>query len=169
MPSLALFKIRRPDGRSNQQVVIDEVGDAEPGKLFTFDDIKGILDHIGNEFDRRRIGGVVRQANLRLLKEFKRELISVRDLGYKVAEAREHVRLASARERSADRQIARGLRTLQHVRFEELTENERTMHVGHLMITQGLHSNMRALVDRQSKQDAMLSELVKRVETLEIN
>ena len=162
------FKIKRMDGRSNQQVIIDLCKDKPAGHVLTFDALKAALDTPGSAFTRQRIGGCVRAANVRLLKEEKRELTSVRDVGYKIAAAHEHTMLAAVRERSADRQIRRGLQTLRNVRLEEMSEAQRQFHIGHLAITAGIYTNMRALASRQKETDDLVRSLVRKVDALQV-
>ena len=145
-----MFEISRPDGRSNQQVIIDLVRDALPGTLFTYKQLAEQLESgTPQTFNRDRIGAIVRNANGRLSNGHKRELAAVRGEGYRLALAREQSRLASARERKGAKQYQLGLRTLKNVRLDEMTENERNAHIGHLMITSALFAQIQAIRERE--------------------
>lgn len=162
-----MFEISRPDGRSNQQVVVDHVHDKMPGTLFSFSELCDLLERdTQQQFTSARIGAVVRHANGRLLKEHKRELSSVRGEGYRLALAREHRGLATTRERKADRQIALGLRTLQNVRLDEMTENERQAHLGHLMVTSGLASQIQLIREREEARDEAIASIQTKIQEL---
>jgi hypothetical protein len=136
------FQITRPDGRSNSQVVIDHVRDGEPGRVYTYDELGAALaegtDHI---YSVDAVRAAVTASCARLLKEHQRALHNVRLVGYRLAYAKDHMGLALIRKRRADVQIKRGLQTLRHVRWDEMDENTRRAHEGHLMITESLVAN----------------------------
>jgi hypothetical protein len=146
-----LFAITRKDGRSNSQVVVDYVRDSEPGRLFTYDELAAALS-VGSDrgFTARDVCQAVRGALLRLLREQQRRLHNVRLVGYRLAPAIEHRRLARQDHRRADVQLRRGLETLRNVRWNELDPNARLAHEGTLMLTESLYINQLAL-DRRMR------------------
>lgn len=142
------FEITRTDGRSNQQVLIDTVKNEEPGRLFTYDELKQALG-----FDSRvRVQRTVIAAQHRLLKEFCRTLDNVRGEGYRIAKASEHTRIASSRKRRAENQLRRGLHVLRNVRWEEMDADARAAHEGTLMVSEALYRI-------QTAQDARITRI----------
>lgn len=143
------FESKRQDGRSNAQVVIDHVKSGAPGTLYEYAALVDALN-VGSE----REHGIedVRQAVAacipRLLQEHQRRLHNVRTLGYRLAPASEHMSIARRDKRRADVQLKRGLHTLRNVRWEELDENTRRAHEGHLMITEAIYANQASLDQR---------------------
>lgn len=146
------FDIKRADGRSNQQVLIDSVAGAEPGTLFTYDQLSRILGFD----DKRRTQSVVVSAQRRLLKEFCRTMMNVRGEGYRIAEAKEHMMLAHDCKRRSDVQLRKGLHILRHVKWEEMDEETRKAHEGTLMVTEALYS-------MQAAQDKRLAKIEKAI------
>lgn len=148
-----MFEITRGDGRSNQQVLIDSVRDAKPGTLFTYDELKRILD-----LSKNRTRAVVLAAQHRLLKEYGRTLENVRGEGYRMAEATDHTRIAHGRKRRADVQLRKGLHVLRHVRWEELDEEASKAHQGTLMITEALYRIQASQDQRLSRIEAAIQK-----------
>src|SRR5262245_9608124 len=118
--------ISRPDGRSNQQVLIDFVHAAEPGMIFTYDQLMAHLTEGGtHSFTRQEVQQVARVAGTRLLREHQRALLNLTNVGYKLAHANEHTKLAIVRRRRGDSQFKRGYALLKEVRWDELEPNSR--------------------------------------------
>jgi len=146
------FAITRADGRSNSQVILDTVKQAEPGRLFTYRELTEALSiGTGHVYDHRAVCSAVRAATTRLLHEAQRRLHNVPLAGYRVAPASEHMRLARTDKRRADVQLRRGVETLRHVRWDELDPNARAAHEGTLMVTEALYVNQVALDARIRK------------------
>jgi hypothetical protein len=162
------FEISRQDGRSNQQVVVDLVHAADPGTIYTYEDIGAALA-VGTDqqYPRTRVLSIVLISQRRLLAEHARTLTNLRDVGYKVAFANEHVGLSVARHRKADMQLQKGLHLLKNVRWKELDENARTAHMGMLLVTEALYRNQQALERRQTRVEDVLAALKSRVEDIE--
>lgn len=143
------FRNTRACGRSDSQVIIDLVRNANPGKIFTFDELTTVLAE-GSErpWDLDGIRAATSRATFRLSRETQRALISVRGVGYKVAQASEHTMVANDRKRKADRQLSRGLAVLQNVRWEEMDENQRNAHQGQLMMLSAIVSQQKSFERR---------------------
>ena len=152
------FACSRPDGRSNVQVIVDLVKDGAPGTSYTFSDLISALNQ-----DASRTYGIndVRQyatkACRRLLKEHKRTLSSVRGIGYRLAEAGEHNRMALEKKSRSDKQFALGLQLLKNVRLDEMDSNQRSAHEGSLMIMSAIHSAVTAMESRLSRIEQVIS------------
>lgn len=163
-----LFEPSRDDGRSDRQVVLDLIGEPEPDAFYSYD---VLLDELvkGTErnIERRTICAAVNAANRSLLRERKRCMIVVRGLGYRVAHANEHLPVSWDKRRKAETLIDRGIEHLRYVREEELTENERRLHEGHLLIMAGFAQALHNSTRRHEHQEAVIDQLLRRVEALE--
>lgn len=148
------FEIKRPDGRSHQQVLIDAVAGAEPGTMFTYVQLQMVLGFKTKE----RTRAVVLAAQHRLLKEHNRTLENVRGEGYRMAKANDHTRIANGRKRRADVQLRKGLHVLRHVRWEELDEESRKAHQGTLMVTEALYRIQASQESRLRKIEEAISK-----------
>ena len=110
------FKITRADGRSNAQVILDYVKDKPAGEVFKYEDLQAALSGGSNHAYRIiEVQGIATKLYPRLLKEHARALHNVRNVGYRLAPAGYHVVLANDRKSKADKQMLRGVQTLQNV------------------------------------------------------
>lgn len=156
------FQIARKDGRSNAQVLIDYLADGEPGRIYSYDElITAMSDNSDRAFVRRDICAVVTRAAFgRLLVEQQRTLYNVRGVGYRLARANEHTRLAMERKRRSDTQMTRGMTLLENVRLEELGPAERQVHAGMLMVVGALYQQQRAMERRLQTVEAAIGLVV---------
>lgn len=161
-----ILEITRLDGRSNAQVILDLVKDHEPGRVFEYDEIITALEQgTDKHYTVRDVQGVISRLYSRMLKEQARALHAVPKVGYRLAPASFHTTLANNRKSRADKQMLRGMQTLQNVKWNEMNENERKAHEGQLLITSAIYSQMQALSRRQSKiEDLIASTFGKPVE-----
>ena len=159
------FKITRADGRSNAEVILDHVKGKPAGTVFSYEDLAAALsDGSSKTYGIAEVRGVAAKIYPRLLKEQARALHCVRNIGYRLAPASFHVTLAEGRQSKADRQMLRGVQTLQHVRWDEMDSNQRMAHEGHLLITSALYNQMQALARRQDRIEESLVRLKSRTE-----
>lgn len=148
---VASFAIARKDGRSNSDVVVELVKGAQPGHLFEYEDLcKALNEGTDRTYKRKEIQGAVHSAANRLLQEQKRVLECVKTVGYKVALASDHNRLATGRARKADVQMKLGLKTIQNVRWDEMTENERKLAEGTLLVFGAIYQQQQSMEKRIS-------------------
>jgi hypothetical protein len=149
---MTTFAIMRKDGRSNAQVIIDTVKDGKPGTLYGYEYLaQALSDGAPHRYTVNDVRAIVARMDQRLLKEHQRALHCVRGKGYRLALAGEHMALATVRKRRADVQFMKGLNTLRNVRWDEMDENTRQAHQGHLMISEALAANQQAL-DRRLRE-----------------
>jgi len=161
MSEVNRFAVTRHDGRSDGQVVLDLVDGAEPGRVFTFAEIAAaLMEGTGREYGVPEVRGAVGRAHVRMLKEQARVLHSVRCVGYRVAEAREHHRLARHRRHRAGVQLRRGLQVLQNVRWEEMDRESRVAHEGQLLVSLAVAGAVQQLERRVDSHDALLKRIV---------
>lgn len=139
-----MFTITRLNGKSNQQVILDLIGDSEPGTLITYEEFADALALDSNTtYGRQEVQCCVRQANRRLRRERQRTLRTVKNFGYKVAFANEHGELASRHGRKANRQMELSMEILENARVDEMTEQQRLLHSHQLEINSQLYREMR--------------------------
>lgn len=162
------FQTTRDDGRSDRQVIVQLVHAAEPETAYTFKELAAALD-VGSSTraTRPKVYAAVNAANRELLKTYNRYLRVVRNVGYRVIRADEHVETSLAKRDSAEKQFRRGLEILKHARMDELTPTQRALHEGQLMIMSGIYQAVREGKRRQDKQDGMIADLSARVQKLE--
>ena len=154
------FKISRNDGRSNAEVLLEYVRDRPAGTIFEYSELAAELSRgSSKEYTAAEVQGVVNAAYPRLLKEQARALHNVRGVGYRLAPAAHHIVLANGRQAKADRQMLRGMQTLQHVRWDEMDSNQRLAHEGQLLVTSALFAQMQALERRQSAVEAAIKRV----------
>lgn len=155
------FKIKRKDGRSNSQVLLDTVKNGAPGQVYTYADLATALGAGCNRvYSERDVQTVATQAYPRLLKEQERALHNVRNVGYRLAPAAYHLTLASNRNEKADKQLLRGLQTLQNVKWGEMDDNQRKAHEGQLLLSGAIYQQMKALERRQSNIEAAIKKVI---------
>ena len=162
------FETRRTDGLSNQEVIVNLVCGGEPGTVFTYDQLGAALDAGSDrEYDRRSIQAVVRLAKLRLLREHRRTLTPVANIGYRMAHARDHRSIASDQTKRGQRQMRRALNTMENARLEEMTAAERELHLAQCSINHQLYQEQRRILSRQNRTETIIARLTSRVEQLE--
>lgn len=134
--------------------------DAEPGRIYTYDDIRAALqDGCDRAYGIRDVQAAVVKAMPTVQRIQKRALHSVPNVGYRVALANEHAGLAVRRQERSNRQLRMGLILLQNVRYDEMDENSRRAHEGHLVITSALYRNQVALEGRVRRVEAAIASL----------
>lgn len=163
------FQVSRADGRSNRRVLIDYVATGEPGRTFTYRELIDALE-VGStrRFTERDVQAIVNESMSALMKELDRTLRCVRGVGYRMVAASEHLPLAMDRKRRADVQLLRGVETLQHVKWDELTPVQRELHKGTLLVVGALYQQQSALQARQDRVEAALRDLTTRVDGLSV-
>lgn len=147
---MANFRISRPDGRSNGQVILDLVKDKAPGDFYPYSALIDALSAgTGKRYTRSDVQRVVTAICPRMLKEQARTLHNVPNQGYRVAPAHFHMTLANGRKSRADKQMLRGVQLLEHVKWDEMDANQRLAHQGQLLVMASLYQNQKALERRQ--------------------
>lgn len=154
------FQITRVDGRSNAEVVIDLVKMGAPGEVYTYQQIADALS-VGTDhaYGVSEVRTIVAGCYARLLKEQQRALHNVRRVGYRLAHANDHNRLALVRTKKADVQMRRGFETLTHVRWDEMDAEHRKVHEGTLLVVGALYQQQQAMDRRLSAVEAAIRGL----------
>lgn len=162
------FQPSRENGRSDKVIVLEYVRDAEPETIFTYEDLRTVLQEgTDRVITRQVIGSAVRRANKPLGAEHKRTLAAVAKVGYRIAKAEEHLSLAISRKRRAQVQMRTGYELMTNTRLDELTEIHRTMHIQQSMMIGACLMAIRSLSQRQNKQEAAIQHVIERVNRLE--
>ncbi len=115
------FKTKRPNGRSNADMLFEHVCDWEPDEQISHREGMRLLD-TKNIHDFYQTVAVT---NRRLLAERERKLRVVRGIGYRIAHAREHLEMQAAQEKRAKRAVKNALSIGRNCKMEELTSEER--------------------------------------------
>lgn len=154
------FQPSRADGRSDRQVVYELVADADPATTFPYETlIDALSEGLDEEVDRRRVYRAVTNANRTLLQEKQRYLTVVKNVGYRVLLAEEHLPQAIDKKHRAVSKLKQGMDLLRHAKIDELTEAQRLLHQGQLMIISGLYDAVRESHRRHNRQEQVIEEL----------
>ena len=153
------FVITRESGLSDAEVLAEIVARADPGQLLEYDFLaKALSEGTTKEYERSHVQQSVTRAERKLSLDLSRSLVNIRNRGYKVALASEHSIIATRRRQKAGSMLDRGLRTLQHVRWEEMDDNQRQAHQGQLMVISALHSAMEGIDKRLSRIESAIEK-----------
>jgi hypothetical protein len=162
------FTPSRADGRSDRRVVFEMVQHADPDTTFTYQKLTDALQEgLDQPVGRDRVYRAVGSANRTLLREQKRYLSVVPDIGYRVISASEHLPVALIKKDKAQGYLRRGIELLRNARVDELDPTQRTLHEGQLLILGGLYQATRESARRHDKSEALIAELAARVDRLE--
>ncbi len=153
------FTIRRADGRSDAQVIIDLVARRKPGDTLSFDELIAELSKgCERAFSQQEARQAIYRSERRMLSEQSRAMMSVRGYGYKVAFASEHDLIARNRKARSDHLLRKGLHVLRNVRWDEMSQNERAAHEGALMLLSGIMAAQEAMSARQDRMEQRIRE-----------
>lgn len=162
------FQASRDDGRSDRVVVYEAVRDAMPDTFYSYAQLEEMLSEgLEEPVDRSRVYRAVNLANKLLLREDRRYLSVVRGQGYRMLRTDEHLPAALAKKDIAQNYLRKGIDLLQHARLDELTEAQRTLHEGQLMILMGVSEAVAASARRHDQQEKVIDELKARMDRLE--
>lgn len=168
MTARAPFEASRDDGRSDRVVMYEAVSGAEPDTFFGYERLIEILSEgLSDPVDRARVYRAVNAANKTLLRENKRYLSVVRGEGYRVARTDEHLPMALAKKDAAQGYLRKGIELLRHSRLDELSEAQRTLHEGQMLILSGLYHAVVASEKRHEKQEGIIDELRQRMDRID--
>ncbi len=152
------FEIGRTDGRSNAEVICDLIADYSPGTIIKYDEIcKALAVNTDRTYEIPAVQSIICQSENKLATRLSRCLVNIRGLGYKVALAEEHQRIAGTKKDRAQKLLKRGVNVLKHVRWEEMDDNQRRAHEGQLMILGALTSAMDGIEQRLRRVENAIS------------
>ena len=174
------FRTKREDGRSDRQVIFDLAKDIEAGALLPFDTLlnalkNGLSEEELEAVNKNRVYRAVAVANKRLLSEHQRYLHIVRGKGYRMISAEEHLPLAISKKETAQDYLKKGIDLLRNTRMDELSQSQRTLHEGQLLVLGGLyqayrnserrHNEQESAIDKMLRQQRELAERLDKLET----
>jgi hypothetical protein len=160
-----IIKITRLNGKSNAEVIIELVRDTQPGTTFSFDQLRSQLEAgTDQKYSNTSVCGIIRMANVTLLRLHCRELRNVRKVGFVLIPAREHMAVARLRRTKADKQIRRAFLSLQCVRWNEMDSNTRQAHEGQLMLTSAIMEQIRIQGRRQAEYENLVNQKLSNVD-----
>lgn len=143
---------------------------AAPGTTFGYQQLVDALSAgLTVPAGRERVYRAVAAANKTLLREERRYLHVVTNVGYRVITADEHLPVALTKKDRAQTLLGKGIALLRNVRLDELDPTQRTLHQGQLLILAGLHQATRESARRHDRAFALIEELTSRVERLEVD
>lgn len=156
------FKPSREDGRSDRAVVYGLTHEAEPGATFTYAELTEALEEgLDKPVQRDRVYRAVAATNTTLLREHRRYLGVVENVGYRVIRADEHLPVSLQKKDRAQSHLKRGIELLRHARLDELTQAQRTLHEGQLMILSGIHHAVQDSQKRHDRAESLIEDLLK--------
>jgi hypothetical protein len=160
------FRATRDDGRSDRRVIFELAHGAAVDHVFSYDELlsalrEGISPEDKNKIDRDRVYRAVSSANRTLLREDRRYLSVVENVGYRMIAANEHLAVSLIKKSQAQKYLTRGIALLSHVRLDELDSNQRAMHEGQLMIMTGLNEAVKESARRHDRTDSLIEDLMK--------
>lgn len=162
------FEASRSDGRSDRVVIYDAVRNSDPETFFSHAQLIYLLgEGVDKPITQARVYRAVVAANKTLLKENRRYLSVVRTEGYRVVRADEHLSIALTKKDMAQGYLKRGIALLKHARLDELSEAQRTLHEGQLMILAGVYRAVEDSQRRHDKQEQVIDELRKRMDRID--
>jgi hypothetical protein len=155
------FEPTREDGRSDVDVVVGLMAEADPGTIFPYGDlIAALSDGTDREIDVPVVGRAVRGARGKMLELYQRRATCLPGVGYRIASASEHKAIAVDHRRKSERQMRWAVRTLSHVRWEEMDPNARMAHEAQLTIMAGIYQTVQAMRKTQDRHERVLRDLV---------
>ena len=158
----APFQPSRDDGRSDRRVVYDLTHEAEPGVTFTYAELVEALEvGLDKPIQRDRVYRAVSAANTTLLREHRRYLGVVENVGYRMIRADEHLPESLRKKDRAQSHLKRGIELLRHARLDELTEAQRTLHEGQLMILSGVYHAVQDSHKRHDRAESLIEDILK--------
>ena len=160
---MSAFQPSREDGRSDKRVVYELTHAAVSDTVFTHGDIQAALEAgVDRDITRARISQAVASANKMLLREHSRYLTTIPGVGYRMIRAEEHLPVALGKKARAETQIQHGIDLLKNTDLSELTETQRTVHLGHTMILEGVWRMAKASEKRQAEQQRAINEMLQK-------
>lgn len=106
---------------SRRQLIIDTVGDRAEGDLIKYADLAALLD----TDDRTLMQQAVNAAKPGMECAHRKAVVAVRNVGYRIVHASEHLGLARTHQQKSLRQLRRSRSKVDNVDFGKLTDGER--------------------------------------------
>src|SRR5262245_23247857 len=99
-----MFEAKGPGGKSYRQIALEAFKDLQSGATVTYKQLADVMA-LSAKNDRSQIQQAVNQANKTLLKLYSRCVENIKNQGYKVIPANQHIMMAKTKESKAERQM----------------------------------------------------------------
>lgn len=143
------FAIRRADGRSNAQVLIDYFAGVEIGHVLPYEELAVVLSNgAARSFDTMSVRQAVLAAAPRLLREHQRAINNVRGVGYRLAPPVEQRGLALMRKRKSDVQLRYSVNLMDYTDLGGMSAKDREAHENTRMVIGAVYRNQMAMEKR---------------------
>lgn len=149
--------------KSRRVLVLEHLQEKSPGEIATYEELAVLLG-MSEPQDRSIIQTTVGQASRALLETKNYAVEAVTNTGYRVVKADEHLRLAKGRQIKASRQLVKGKRVLVHTDSNDLSAEERTIHVQAIVLVGAQLDAVRRLNIRQQNTERALESVTKKQE-----
>lgn len=117
---MGLFEVKGE--RSRRDILTSFVRDHQPGDVLTYE----VLGDVLGAGSRGEVQSAVNGAKLAIERDTNRALVAVKNTGYRIVSAREHLPLALVHQRKSMRQVRRAKSKVDHVLLADLSQDERT-------------------------------------------
>lgn len=145
--------------KSRADLLVDLAQANLDGDLIPYATLVEVLGQEDDRDGRHIVYQAVRQANKKLLRDHQRYLAVVKGQGYRVAESREHRKLARRHESKATRQINNGLAILDNTDLSDLSPLDAQRHIGATMVLRGIASAMEQQRRRTDRHEELIRKL----------
>ena len=130
----------QPKGEKSQvQIIYEAIEATDYGELITY---QRFIELTG--FPKELIRNAAWGVNKKLLKNRKKYMVNERNIGYRIVEPPEQVKIANFRKTRASRQIKKGLTTILNIDISKLTEEEKQRQAHLLNHLATVHSVVKA-------------------------
>lgn len=150
-----MFETKGPGGKSYREIAVELFKDLLPGAFLSY---KQLADAMGLSVknDKGKIQAAANAAIKTLLKVHQRGIRNVRNSGYTIAQANKHMVVANEHQSKADRQMRKTIMWFEGTNEAALTENERKLHRGQMMLAQATYAGFQHVNRRLSKIEDLL-------------
>jgi hypothetical protein len=151
-----MFKPKRADGYSLRDIVVNLMKDKPPDTVIPYSDLMQVLE----TNDPNIVRTTALAANKVLLKQHQRGIKNVRNVGYRILRANEHMLAANGHQTKAERQMVKAINFFDGTNLAEMTEVERKLHLGQHMLAQATLAGFQHLTKRIDRIEALLKGTV---------
>ena len=146
----------KPLGEKSRRVmVMEEISTRDEGDIITYDELGEVLGGV----DRSDVQAAVNDAKVGLEKKYSKAVVAIRNEGYRVVHAKEHLGLAQHHQRKSFRQLVKSRSKVVNVDYKKLSEGERAA-----MTLAATAINL--TIEAARRHDIRASRLEKAVETV---
>ena len=146
------FTTSRDDGRSRATVAMECVIGHTLGDLVSYDELVDALQDGDDEtITRRHVHMAVTGMRRRLVREHQRAVITVRGVGYRVAEPDQFKAVVNGRQRRSQVQLTHAREIMQHAPYQDMSPVVRDTLQAHSTLIEGLYLGFRQMDRRMAR------------------